>query len=111
MVGEGYTAVIFQRFGADGFDIIADEGHAADLDPFGGREEGHVGGIVIQGIDKAAFFEDEVAEACGAGFEGAGDADRAAAGDNYVVIRGHFLRLQREVTTINARKMCGACAG
>ena len=89
LVGYGHPAIIFQGFGADGLYIIAYERNTTDLDTLRGREEGHIGRVVVKGVDQAAFFQDKVGQAGAPGFQTAGDADGAAADDDDVVVCAH----------------------
>lgn len=56
----GHPAVMLQRFGARGLGVIADKWHLPDFESLRGGEESHVDGVVVNGVDQAAFFEDAV---------------------------------------------------
>jgi hypothetical protein len=88
--GDGYTTVVFQGLAANGLYIVAYEGDLSDLYPFGGREEGHVGGVIVQRIHQAAFLEDEVGQAGLLCFQPAGDPDGASTYNDNIVMGVHF---------------------
>ena len=89
LMGGGHTAIVFKGFGPDGFDVIADEGDTTYLYALGGGEKCHVGGIVIQGVDQAAFFQDKIGQAGALGFQATSDTDGSTADDDDVVICAH----------------------
>ena len=84
----GGAAIVFEGFGARGFCFRGGERKIADFEAFGGGEEDHVGRVVIDGIAEAALVDDEGAEACAFGFDGAGEAGGSGADGEEVVGRG-----------------------
>jgi hypothetical protein len=88
LVGDGHPAVIFQRFCAGRFRTIGNKRYSPDFQPLRCREERHVSGIVIKGIDQRAFFKNAIIYAGLFCFDGAGQANGAATYDNDTVLYG-----------------------
>ena len=84
LVVHGDLAVVLEGLVAGGLGIGAGERDVADLQQFGGGEEGHVRGVVEEGIAEAAFIDEDGAEAGALGFDGAGHAGGAGADDEDV---------------------------
>src|SRR6267142_4726939 len=86
-LGSHHTAVVLERLFPRRLGAGADKRMAADLEPFGRREEGHVDRITDDRIGDRARVDDERVEAAAFGGDGAGQADRPGAGDD----GGHYL--------------------
>src|SRR5208283_1910138 len=80
----GALAVVLQRFLARGLLVWAGKGNVADLQQLRRGEEGHVAGIVEEGIDQAAFVDVGYGESGAAGINPAGEAGRPGADDHHI---------------------------
>lgn len=79
----GHPAVIFQGLGTGWFGIIADKRNVTDLQPLGSGEKGHIGRIMIEGIDQTAFFQYTIVQTGFPGFQGTGQSYWSGTHDKY----------------------------
>ena len=84
LVVGGDLAVVLEGLVAGGLGVGAGKGNAADFEQLGGGEEGHVGGVVEEGVAEAALVDEDGAEAGFLGFDGAGQAGGPGADDEQV---------------------------
>ena len=75
----GHAAVVLQRFGAVGLLVEAGHRNVADFQQLRRGEEGHVGGVVVDGIHHAALFDQDGLDAAVLQFDAAGQAGGAGA--------------------------------
>lgn len=102
-MGYGHTAIVFQGFGTDGLDIIAYKGNTSYLYALRRGKKGHIGRVIVQGVDQAAFFQDEIGQAGTLGLQAAGDADGASADDDDVIVSAHGCFPRRKGKTLPER--------
>ncbi len=79
-----YAAVVFERFRAGGFGVVGYKRHRPDLESFGGGEKGHVGRVVVEGVDEGSFFQNEVRQSRFLRLDAAGKPDGASSDDDQV---------------------------
>lgn len=82
----GYLAVVLEGLGTGGLLVGRGEGHVADLEQLGRGEEGHVGGVIEERVGEATLVHENDTEAVALGCDGAGEAGRAGANDEDIVV-------------------------
>jgi hypothetical protein len=81
----GDLAVVFERLRAAGLLVGGGEGDVADLQQLRRGEEGHVRGVVEEGVAETALVDHEGGESAALGLDGAGQTGGAGADDEQVV--------------------------
>src|SRR5208283_4879861 len=75
----GHTAIVFEGFVAVGLFIQTGHGDIPDFQQFRRGEKDHVGGIVVDRVDHAAFFDQDGADAAALELDSASQAGGAGA--------------------------------
>lgn len=83
------AAIVFQRLDARGLASGDGHGQVANFHALGRGEKGHVDRIVEERVAKAALIDHQRAHARALGFDGAGEAGRAGADADDVVVVSH----------------------
>ncbi len=96
-----HTPVILQSLGSRGFFIEARHRNVTDLQQLGSGEECHVGGVVVERIDDAAFVDNHCVQAPPPQFDSTGEASGPGANDDGVE-SGHSLLSTSAETSASA---------
>src|SRR5438067_2642841 len=82
----GNLAVVLQGFLTRRLLMGSAERHVAYLKQFRRSEEGHVRGIVEEGINQASLIQNDDPQADFLGFDGAGETGRTGADDQHIAV-------------------------